>query len=133
MPEVNSITPKSDVSMTGTITANSTAALAPLSRTRPPIKPRARSHIFCIGIILVASRLNMEGRGGGEQALAAGGVAADIGDVVAEAGHVKRPAVERPCHHGRVAARRRRQIGKSAAAVVAATDRIGDRDRGAGG
>src|SRR5436853_6277212 len=107
----NSTTPKNSVSMSGTITANSTAALARLSRTRPPIKPRARSEVFCIGITLIASRLDMEGRGGGEQALAVGGVAADVGDVVAEAGHDKRPAVERARHHCRGAARRRRQIG----------------------
>src|SRR5882757_4634370 len=66
-PDENSITPKNSVSMIGTITANSTAALAPLSRTKPPVKPRARS--FCISITLIASRLDVEGRGGGEQAL----------------------------------------------------------------
>src|ERR1700716_819908 len=92
-PDENSITPKNSVSMIGTITANSTAALAPLSRTKPPVKPRARSDIFCISIsiTLIASRLDVEGRGGGEQALGVGGVAADIGDVVAETGHEKRP------------------------------------------
>src|SRR3954453_6742807 len=93
-PDENSITPKNSVSMSGTITANSTAALAPLSRTKPPVKPRARSDIFCISITLIASRLDMEGRGSGEQALAVSGVAADIGDIVAEAGDEKRPAVE---------------------------------------
>src|SRR5882757_8561307 len=103
-PDENSITPKNSVSMIGTITANSTAALAPLSRTKPPVKPRARSDIFCISITLIASRLDVEGRGSGEQAFGVGGVAADIGDVVAEAGHEKRPAVERARHHGRGAA-----------------------------
>src|SRR5437762_1879753 len=53
-PDENSITPKNSVSMIGTITANSTAALPLASRRRPEINSRTRSEIFCISMFLVA-------------------------------------------------------------------------------
>src|SRR6478609_520951 len=95
----NSSTPKNSTSITGTITANSTAATPRLSRSSLSARRRMRSQIAIVGFIAQALvRFVLEGGGRGQQPLAA----ADICDVEAEPGDVKRPFVEQP-HHDDVA------------------------------
>src|SRR5216684_5586548 len=123
-PDENSTTPKNITSMTGTIMANSIAAMPRQSFT----KPRARSEILFIGDIFIASRFHMKGSCCGEQPLAA----VEIRNVEAEPGHVERPFIEYADDHGVRAARRRNLICEGAG-EAAADDRIGEIDRGAGG
>src|ERR1700730_1241581 len=123
-PDENSTTPKNITSMTGTIMANSIAAMPRQSFT----KPRARSEILFIGDIFIASGFHMKGSRCGEQPLAAG----EIRNVEAEPGHVERPFIEYADDHGVRAAGRRNLICEGAG-EAAADDRIGEIDRGAGG
>src|SRR5438876_9432444 len=83
-PEENSTVPKNIVSISGTMKANSTAALPLVSRTKRPINRRAWGESFFMAMIPAASGFDVEGGRGREQPLAGTGVAADIGDVVAE-------------------------------------------------
>src|ERR1700730_2603321 len=123
-PDENSTTPKNITSMTGTIMANSIAAMPRQSFA----KARARSEIFLIGDIFIASRFHMKSSCCGEQPFAA----VEIRNVEAEPGHVKRPLIIYADDHGVRVAGRRNLICEGAG-EAAADDRIGEIDRGAGG
>src|SRR6266516_2874329 len=66
IPDESSTTPKNIASMTGTITANSTAMVLRQSFN----KARRRNDICCIGDTIIASRLHMKGSSRREQPLA---------------------------------------------------------------
>ena len=71
-PDENSSMPKNSTSITGTITANSTAATPRLSPSSLSARRRMRSQILVIGFIALALvRFVLEGGGRGQQPLAA--------------------------------------------------------------
>src|SRR5215510_11369144 len=122
--EPNSTIPKNIVSINGTMNANSIAALARRSRTKRPIRLRSRYESLRMASSPGALRFDVEGHCGGEQPLAVGPGAVDVGDVVAEAGNDERPLIVRAHHQCAGRARRRRDESEAGIVVGAVGDRI---------
>src|SRR5436305_1992147 len=86
--------PKKIISISGTISTNSTAAMPLVSSTRRHACWRSRNRNTQPACML-RPRLHAECGGRGQQPRAAAGVATEIGNVVAELRHEQRPLIER--------------------------------------